>query len=177
MKKGATLIEFLFVIVVVTITVAIVLTSISVSHVKTPSQVESSTKYPEPIGYVVDTSEVLSAETKASLTEKLKNEDSIAQIAVVTIPSTQPITIEEYSINLSDKWKPGYKDKDNGILFIVATTDRKMRIEVGRGLEEKLNDSEAGIILRDTVTPYFKSGDWNGGVNAGVDAIIKALNK
>ncbi len=177
MKKGATLIEFLVVIVIVGMLSAMVIASIPNKPSGQIGVAASTPVFPEPTDYVVDTSGVLSAETKASLDLKLKALDSKAQIAVVTIPSTEPLTIEEYSIKLAEQWKPGYKGKDNGIIFIIATSDRKMRIEVGRGLEGNLNDAKAGTILRDVVTPFFKAGDWNGGVNAGVDAIIKEINK
>ncbi|MCG3203956.1 MAG: hypothetical protein KCHDKBKB_00633 [Elusimicrobia bacterium] len=133
------------------------------------------TVYPSPTGYVVDTSNVLSEETELKVSNQLKEFDEKAQIAVVTVPSTGAESIEEYSINLAEAWKPGYEGKDNGVIFLIATTDRKLRIEVGRGLEEKLTDAEAGRILDNKVIPYLKNADWDGGVLSGVTAIIEEV--
>lgn len=137
------------------------------------SNASSEVSYPEPTGYVVDTANIIDAATKDKLTQELKSFDSTAQIAVVTVPSTLPLEIEEYSIHLAEKFKAGTKVEDNGIIFLVAYNDHKMRIEIGRGLEGKLTDAQAGRILDNTVRPLFKAGKYNEGILAGVDEIMK----
>lgn len=175
MKKGFTLIELLVVIAIIGIITATVLASVHNVHQGEISA--ASTTLLEPTGYVVDSSNVLDADVEEKLTAQLKSFDSKAQIAVVTIPSVKPLSIEEYSIKLAEKWKVGHAGTDTGIIFLIATEDRDMRIEVGRGFEGSLNDAKAGVILRDEVTPFFKKGDWNDGVVAGVNAIINTINK
>lgn len=176
MKKGFTLIELIVVIAIIAILTGVVLATIgNVPSSSLQTGIPAKSTYPEPTGYVVDTADIISPEIETQLTEKLKVEDSTAQIAVVTVKTTGMESIEEYSIHLADQWKVGHKGADNGIIFLIASSDRKMRIEVGRGLEGDLNDAKTGAILKDVVTPYFKAGDWNGGVVAGVDEIIKVI--
>ncbi|TGN21001.1 TPM domain-containing protein [Leptospira idonii] len=126
---------------------------------------------------VTDNAGVLSAETVAKLEIKLKSfeETTSNQIAVLTIPSLEGDTIEGAAIQVFDAWKLGQKDKDNGVLLIISIQDRKMRIEVGRGLEGALTDVLSDHILRNEIRPKFKANDMNGGVEAGVDAIIKTI--
>lgn len=132
--------------------------------------------YPEPTGYVVDSANVLNGEAKAALEKQLSDyAKSGGEIAVLTVESTSPLTIEEYGVNLGNKWKVGKKGLDNGAILIIATQDRKVRIEVGSGAEGQLSDSKAGKILDDSVIPYLKTNDWNGGVVSGVNAIQAAL--
>lgn len=177
MKKGFTLIELILVIAIVGV--------IGVAAVKglTPStnQPATTSKYdmalPESTGYVVDQAGVLTEETKTKVESTLKALDQTAQVAVVTVKTTQPWDEKQYAIKLAEKWKPGYKGKDNGVIFLIVTDDRKVRIEVGRGLESVITDSKAGQILDDSVVPFLKSNDWNGGVVAGVEAISKEVNK
>ena len=133
--------------------------------------------YPEPIGYVVDTANVLSAETEATLTQILTELDSTAQVAVVTVETTQPQDEKQYAIELAERWKPGYEGKDNGVIFLIVTKDRKVRIEVGKGLESVLNDSKAGRILDDSVVPHLKNNDWDNGALSGVEAIKREVTK
>ena len=90
------------------------------------------------------------------------------------IPSLEGEVIEEYGIKVAEAWKIGWKGKDNGVIFLVAKQDRKMRIEVGRGLEGKLTDLTAGRIVDLVVKPRFKRGDFDGGVVSGVHAVIDA---
>ncbi len=144
------------------------------------STVPSSSKttevsLPEATGYVVDQANILKSETKQKAEATLKSLDSKAQIAVVTVVTTQPLDEKQYAMKLAEKWKPGYKGKDNGIIFLIVTGDRKVRIEVGRGLEGSINDAKAGRILDDAVVPFLKKGDWDGGVLSGIDAIAKNL--
>ena len=130
-------------------------------------------------GRVTDNAEVLNDGTRRSVTERLKahEEKTGDQIAVLTVPSLEGENIEEYAVKVFESWKLGKKGKDNGVLIIVAPKDRRMRIEVGYGLEGTLTDLAAGRIVRNVMTPRFKSGDYNGGIDAGVQAILNLLEK
>lgn len=126
--------------------------------------------------YVVDKANILSQKTKNDILEKIKNIKTSdgTQIVVVTIPSLNGESIEEYSIKLAQENGIGEKGKDNGVLFLVAMKEHKMRIEVGYGLEGKLTDVISSHII-DDVKPYFKKNDFNGGVTLAVDNIIKVV--
>jgi len=130
-------------------------------------------------GRVNDNAEILNDDTQQSITERLKahEERTGDQIAVLTIPSLEGESIEEYAVKVYESWKLGKKGKDNGVLIIVAPKDRRMRIEVGYGLEGTLTDLAAGRIIRNVMTPQFKAGDYNGGIDAGVQAILNLLEK
>jgi uncharacterized protein len=128
-------------------------------------------------GRVTDNAQILSAETRDRLTERLKAHEAKTtnQIAVLTIPSLEGEGIEEYAVAVFEEWKLGQKGKDNGILLIVAPNDRRMRIEVGYGLEGTMPDGVAGGIIRDVITPHFKNNDFNKGIEEGVSTIISVL--
>lgn len=98
-----------------------------------------------------------------------------SQIAVLLLPTTEPETIEEFGIRVADAWKLGRKGVDDGVLLLVAKDDRKLRIEVGYGLEGALNDATAKRIVSEVITPYFKRGEFYSGIDAGVSAIIKVV--
>src|SRR5437660_1568923 len=98
-----------------------------------------------------------------------------AQIAVLMVPSTAPEPIEQYSLRVVERWKLGRKKVDDGALLIVAKDDRALRIEVGYGLEGVLNDATAKRIVSDIIAPRFRDGDFYGGVNAGVDAMMGVI--
>ena len=134
--------------------------------------------YPDYKGYVNDFANVISPEKEEALQQKLNKEDkeTTNQIAVVTIQTTAPEEIEGFSINLAEQWRPGQKGKDNGILMIFAMQDRKMRIEVGRGLEDDLTDIEAKEIEEDIIVPAFKQQKYEQGIEGGVDAVILAIH-
>jgi uncharacterized protein len=136
-----------------------------------------SAEVPYLSGRVNDYGEILSAQTVSSLEALLKaHEDSTSnQVAVLTIASLDGETIEEYSIRVVDAWKLGQKGKDNGVLLLVARDDRKVRIEVGRGLEGDLPDITCGSIIRKQILPRFKEGDYNAGVTDGIQAILSAI--
>jgi uncharacterized protein len=125
--------------------------------------------------YILDNSNVLSEAAKNGLHQKLKEFDQTAQIAVVTVPTTQPLNEEEYAIKLAEKWKVGHAGIDNGVIFLIVTGDRRLRIEVGRGLEDKITDADAGRILDSAVVPELKKNNWEAGIINGVDAIIKEI--
>ncbi|MBI5634480.1 MAG: TPM domain-containing protein [Nitrospirae bacterium] len=129
---------------------------------------------PELRGYVNDYAGMITAGTKVQIEEKLKTleQSDSTQIFVLTVPSLEGEVLEEFAIKVFDKWKAGQKGKDNGVILIVAQKERKVRIEVGRGLEGKLTDLAAGRIIDDIIKPRFKSDDFNGGFLAGVDALV-----
>ena len=128
-------------------------------------------------GRVTDDAQILSDETRKSVTERLKaHEDKTTnQIAVLTVTTLDGASIEEYADEVFKTWKLGQKGKDNGILLIVAPQDRRMRIEVGYGLEDTMPDGVAGSIIRNVITPHFKNSDYNQGINEGVKAILSVL--
>jgi len=95
------------------------------------------------------------------------------QLAVLIVPTTQPETLEEYGIRVTDAWKLGQKGKDNGVLFLIAKNDKRMRIEVGYGLEGELTDVASRRIIGDTVAPLFSQGQFAAGINAGADRIMR----
>lgn len=125
-------------------------------------------------GYVNDYAVMISPSAQAELENELKTfeQTDSTQIVILTIPSLEGEVIEDFSIKVADSWKIGQAGKDNGIIFIVAKQDRKMRIEAGRGLEGKLTDLMAGRIIDLVVKPRFKRGDFDGGFIAGVSALI-----
>lgn len=98
------------------------------------------------------------------------------QVAVLTLASTAPEPIEAYSIRVVDAWRLGRSGVDDGVLFVIARDDRRMRIEVGRGLEGALPDARAKQIIADAVAPRFKAGDYPGGIEAGVESILALLS-
>lgn len=131
---------------------------------------------PDYHGYVNDYADMLTPQTKRKLERELRAFDrsDSTQVAVLTIDSLDGDSLEDFSIRTVDKWKIGQKGKDNGVLFLVVKNDRKIRIEVGRGLEGVLTDLLAGRIVDQIVTPHFKAGRFNEGFEAGVGAIIQA---
>ncbi|MDU1809509.1 MAG: YgcG family protein, partial [Bradyrhizobium sp.] len=133
---------------------------------------------PQLTGRVVDQTGTLSSSDIAGLTQKLKDLETRkgSQVAVLIVPTTQPETIEQFSIRVAETWKIGRKKVDDGALLVVAKTDRKLRIEVGYGLEGSLTDVTARRIIDEVITPKFRQGDFAGGIDAGVDRIIGVIN-
>ncbi len=99
-----------------------------------------------------------------------------SQIAVLMVPTTQPEDIDQFGIRVADSWKLGRKGVDDGAILIVAKNDRRVRVEVGYGLEGALPDAIANRIITETITPRFRQGDYDGGVEAGVDRMIAVIN-
>lgn len=125
-------------------------------------------------GHVNDYAGLLSPAAVQHLERRLaefEQQDS-TQIVVLTIPTLSGEDIETYSIRVAEAWKIGQKGLDNGAILLVAAQERKIRIEVGRGLEGKLTDLVAGRIIRNDLAPRFKSGDFDGGITSGVAAIM-----
>ena len=109
-------------------------------------------------GRVIDETGVLSAESKLSIENKLKEHEKATsnQVVVLIIPSLEGEVLEEYSLKVATTWKLGQKKKDNGVLLLIAKEDRKLRIEVGYGLEGSLTDALCSRIIRKEITPSFK---------------------
>jgi uncharacterized protein len=95
---------------------------------------------------------------------------------VLIVPTTQPEAIEQFTIRVAEAWKIGRKKIDDGALLVVAKNDRKLRIEVGYGLEGSLTDVTSRRIIDEDITPKFRTGDFAGGISAGVDRIIQVIN-
>ncbi len=133
--------------------------------------------FPQPEGYVNDFADVINQQDQQQLEKKLQQfeEDTTMEIAVVTVDSLQGTTIEEYAVRMFEDWKIGKEDEDNGILFLTALSERDVRIEVGYGLEARLNDAKAGRILDNSVLPHFKDDDYSEGIVEGTNSIISAL--
>jgi uncharacterized protein len=128
-------------------------------------------------GRVIDETGVLSAESKLSIENKLKEHEKATsnQVVVLIIPSLEGEVLEEYSLKVATTWKLGQKKKDNGVLLLIAKEDRKLRIEVGYGLEGSLTDALCSRIIRKEITPSFKQGNFSLGVEQGVDAILGVI--
>ncbi len=128
-------------------------------------------------GRLVDTAEILSPGAHEQITALLRTheEQSSDQIAVLTLPTLEDESIEDFAERVFAAWRLGQTGRDNGVLLVIAAEDRRMRIEVGYGLEEQLTDLAAGRIIRNVMTPRFREADYDGGVEAGVSAIIAVL--
>ena len=133
--------------------------------------------YPQLTGRVVDDADLLSAADIAELDAGLKalEDKSSDQVVVVTLPSLQGFTIEDFGYQLGRRWGIGTKEKDNGVILIVAPNERKVRIEVGRGLEPLLTDAMSNVIINGAILPRFRSGDYAGGIKEGVKGIELVL--
>ena len=132
---------------------------------------------PRLTGRVVDQADLLPPAQEAALSARLESLERTTsrQLVVVTIPDLQGYTIEDFGFRLGEAWRIGDREADNGAILLIAVADRKMRIEVGDGLEPILTDAMSGLIIRTTIRPRFQAGDYVGGINAGVDAIIAQL--
>ncbi|HEY4345844.1 MAG TPA: TPM domain-containing protein [Parvibaculum sp.] len=132
---------------------------------------------PKLTGRVVDEAHVLPAEVVQRLSDELAGHEAATsnQVVVATVSSLQGLDIETYANRLFRAWALGQKDKNNGVLFVIAPNEREMRIEVGYGLEGQLTDALTSQIIRDMVIPLFKAGDVAGGIESGTGAILKVL--
>ena len=137
----------------------------------------ASPDYPVLSGRVVDQASILTAEEEFELVKLLQAVEgrSTDQIVVVTVASLQGYPIEDYSIGLARHWGIGQAGKDNGVVLLVAPKERRVRIEVGRGLEGLLPDALAGLIIQRRILPAFRKGDFAGGIRAGVEDIRASL--
>ncbi len=129
-------------------------------------------------GRITDNAELLGAGTKQNLNALLKAHEAETgnQVAVLTVNSLEGESVEEYAHTVFNAWKLGQKGKDNGVLILVAPQERRMRIEVGYGLEGTLTDVAASRVIRNVMTPHFKEGDFEAGIAAGVQAVIGQIS-
>ena len=128
--------------------------------------------------HITDLTQTLNAEQSEQLSQKLAafEQQKGSQIAVLIVPSTQPEDIAQYSIRVVEAWKIGREKQDDGVLILVAKSDRKMRIEVGYGLEGAIPDLTAKRIITEVMSPSFKQDDFYGGINNAIDVIIKLID-
>lgn len=133
--------------------------------------------FPKLTGRVVDAANLLSPEQEAQLTAMSEATEQATgrQLVVATVTDLQGYPIEDFGYRLGRDWKIGQSEADNGIILLVAPNERKMRIEVGYGLEPIMTDALSGMIIRDTITPRFRAGDMGGGIVAGATAINEQL--
>lgn len=126
---------------------------------------------------VTDLTGTLPAQQVARLEQRLAafEQEKGAQVAVLMVPSVQPESIEEYAVRAFEQWKLGRKGIDDGVLLVIAKEDRRLRIEVGYGLEGALNDATAKRIISDDIVPHLKRGDFAAGVDAGVARILRVV--
>jgi uncharacterized protein len=126
----------------------------------------------KPTGFVTDEAGIIDTATHQGLERSLNQfeKTTTIEIAVVTVPTLGGVSVEEYANKLFHAWGIGKRGSDNGVLLLVAKNDHKMRIEVGYGLESKLNDGQAGEIIRGMV-PYFRQGNFSFGISNAVDQI------
>ncbi|MCY1439315.1 TPM domain protein [compost metagenome] len=138
---------------------------------------QAALEFPPLTGRVVDNANLLDGQSKAQLTQMLQAHEQATgeQVVVVTLPNLQGANIEDYGYQLGRHWGIGQKGKDNGALLIVARDERKLRIEVGYGLEDRLTDAQSSVIINQLITPAFKRGDFSQGISAGVAAMIQVL--
>jgi uncharacterized protein len=134
--------------------------------------------FPQLTGRVVDQAGVMSAESRASIDTKLKGleDKSGIQLVVATVKSLQGGDVETYANELFRAWKLGQAQKNNGVLLLVAPNEHKVRIEVGYGLEGTLTDALSSVVISSAIIPRFKTGDFSGGIERGVDGIISILS-
>ncbi len=133
--------------------------------------------FPTLTGRVVDQANILSAATRTELTSKLEalEKKTSDQVVVVTLKSLQGTSIEDFGYQLGRHWQVGQKGKNNGVLLIVAPNERRVRIEVGYGLEGTLPDAVSKLIIENSIIPRFRANDFPGGIVRGVDDIISIL--
>jgi uncharacterized protein len=133
---------------------------------------------PELTGRVVDRADVLSPEAEARIGNLLEGYEKQTgqQFAVLTVPSLDGDAIEDFSIRVVDKWKLGKKGKDDGLLLLVVPKDKRVRIEVGRGLEGDVTDVASSRIIRNVIGPAFRSGDYAGGIERALNSLMRAAS-
>src|SRR5258707_11064595 len=126
---------------------------------------------------VTDLTNTLNPDQRSALEQTLAEFEARkgSQIAVLLVPTTQPETVEQYAVRVEETWKLGRKGVDDGVLLVVAKNDRRLKLEVGYGLEGVLPDAAAKRIIEDDITPRFKQGDFYGGIRAGVDRMMRTI--
>ncbi|WP_245319406.1 TPM domain-containing protein [Consotaella salsifontis] len=134
--------------------------------------------FPSLAGRVVDTADLIDPSTEAAITEKLAafEQESSDQVAVATVSNLEGYEIADYANRLARQWALGRKGENNGVLLLVARDERKVRIEVGYGLEPTLTDALSRIIIENDILPAFRKGNFSAGIAAGVDGIVQVLS-
>jgi uncharacterized protein len=129
-------------------------------------------------GRVVDNAQMLDSNTKQQIESILINHENKTtdQVALLTIPSLEGDSLEDFSIRVVNEWKLGKKGKDNGVLLLISRDDRDIRIEVGYGLEGVLTDAQSNRIIRNVIAPRFKNGNFNEGLLFGIQAIVSVVS-
>lgn len=142
-----------------------------------PAAAQGGLRFPALTGRVVDQAGILAPAQEAELAAKLEalERDTSDQLVVVTVESLQDRPIEDYGYQLGRAWGIGQNETNNGVLLVVAPNDRKVRIEVGYGLEPILTDALSALIIHNQILPAFREGDYARGINAGVDAVAEQL--
>lgn len=137
----------------------------------------SAPEFPPLSGRVVDQAGILTAQTRQQLTQMLEAHEQASsnQVVVVTLKSLQGYAIDDYGYQLGRHWGIGQKGRDNGALLIVAPNERKVRIEVGYGLEGDLTDARANRIIQTVILPRFRTGDFEAGILAGTQALLASI--
>jgi len=133
---------------------------------------------PELRARVTDLTRTLSADQRAALEQKLAAFEARkgAQIAVLLVPTTRPESIEQYGIRVAEAWKLGREGVDDGVILLVALEDRALRIEVGYGLEGVIPDAVANRVIDEVIVPFFRQGDYYGGIDAGVTRLMRLID-
>jgi uncharacterized protein len=134
---------------------------------------------PKPAGRVTDLADVIDAGTEAQIAARLDQleRQTSSEVAVVTVPSLEGVPVDDYAVRLFKEWGIGQAKQDNGVLVLVAPSEREMRIEVGYGLEGILPDGLAGQIIREQFIPRFRDNDYNGGIRDGVARVVDIVEK
>lgn len=138
---------------------------------------QAELKFPQLTGRVVDNAAMIEPSVREQLTQQLDAHEKATgeQLVVVTLPDLQGTDIADFGYQLGRHWGIGQKDKNNGALLIVARAERRLRIEVGYGLEERLTDAQSSVIINQVITPAFKAGNFSKGISDGVAAMLVVL--
>ncbi|WP_448091009.1 TPM domain-containing protein [Pseudomonas azerbaijanoccidentalis] len=139
--------------------------------------VQAELSFPALTGRVVDNAQMIEPAVREQLTQQLQAHEKATgeQLVVVTLPDLQGTDIADFGYQLGRHWGIGQKDKNNGALLIVARDERKLRIEVGYGLEDRLTDAQSSVIIHQVITPAFKTGNFSKGISDGVAAMLVVL--
>ena len=139
--------------------------------------IRAQVEIPELLHRATDLTATLSSQQTTALENRLAAFETKkgSQIAVLIVPTTQPEDIAQFSIRVAEAWKIGRKNIDDGVILIVAKEDRKLRLEVGYGLEGAIPDAIAKRVIAETITPFFKKGDYAGGIEAGVTQLMQLI--
>jgi uncharacterized protein len=141
------------------------------------ARAEEEARFPQPTGHVVDEAGLLQPNTRAGLELLCREvkEKTGAEVAAALVPSIAPLDIETYATELFERWGVGSRETDEGVLLVVARDERKVRFEVGYGLEGILPDGKVGGILRSAVVPYLKENNWDAGIAAGLASVSQVI--